>query len=49
MMVNVSNMSMGFGDNFGFRGMCEQPPSPLELYYDNGSGPVLWEITPEMR
>ena len=36
-------------DNFHFNGMCEEPPSMFELYYDNGSGPVLWEITPEMR
>tara|TARA_B100001113_G_scaffold33375_1_gene23738 strand:- start:18743 stop:25459 length:6717 start_codon:yes stop_codon:yes gene_type:complete len=22
---------------------CEERPSPFELYYDNGTGPVLWE------
>ena len=29
---------------FGFVGDCEQMPSPFELSYDNGSGPVMWEL-----
>ncbi|MGY8702941.1 MAG: thrombospondin type 3 repeat-containing protein, partial [Candidatus Poseidoniales archaeon] len=30
-------------DEFSFEGGCEEMPSPFELYYDNGSGPVMWE------
>ena len=34
---------MHFHDYFAFDGYCEEMPSPFELYYDNGTGPVMWE------
>ena len=34
---------MHFNDYFAFDGYCEEMPSPFELYYDNGTGPVMWE------
>ena len=35
-------------DHFGFRSECQEPVSDhiVELYYDNGTGPVMWEMVP---
>ena len=32
-----------YSDYFQFYTLCEERPSPFELYYDNGTGPVMWE------
>jgi Ca2+-binding EF-hand superfamily protein len=39
----VDYNGMEFNDYFAFNGLCEEMPSPFELYYDNGTGPIMWE------
>jgi hypothetical protein len=48
--MNASNSTYGFS-HFGFMGLCEQPPSPLELYYNDmlyGEIPMYEDDAPHL-